>query len=170
MSSRAAFLDRDGVLNRKAPEGSYITTAADFELLPGALGGLKRLAALGFRLIVVTNQRGVARGLIQPADLEAIHVKLSAELKAAGVALAAIYVCPHEKGVCNCRKPAPGLILQALKDHPEIDAGRSVLFGDSASDLEAARRAGVAAVRVPVNGSLDEAVRGWLAAGGLCLA
>jgi D-glycero-D-manno-heptose 1,7-bisphosphate phosphatase len=162
----AAFLDRDGVLNRKAPEGSYITTAGDLVLLDGAIDGLKRLAVMGMRLIVVTNQRGVARGLIPMDVLAAIHEKLRHELAAEGVTLDAIYVCPHEKGACDCRKPQPGLLLQALRDFPEIDAGRSVLFGDSDSDLEAARRAGVAAVRVAVNGSLDDAVRRWQAASG----
>jgi len=161
LRERAAFLDRDGVLNRKAPEGHYITTPDDLELLEGALDGLKRLADLGLRLIVVTNQRGVARGLISAEALEAIHARLRRELAAGGVRLDGIYVCPHAKDACECRKPLPGLLLQALKDYPEIDASRSVLFGDSASDVEAARRAGVPAVRVPVNCNLDQAVRRW---------
>lgn len=162
-TSKAAFLDRDGVLNVKAAEGCYITRAEELQLLPGAVDGLKRLAQMGLRLIVVTNQRGVARGLITEANLDAIHAKLRAELAVAGVTLDAIYVCPHPKDACECRKPKPGLILQALKDFPDIDASASVLFGDSASDIEAARAAGIAGIRVPVNGNLEEVVRRWQA-------
>jgi D-glycero-D-manno-heptose 1,7-bisphosphate phosphatase len=160
---RAAFLDRDGVLNFKHPDLYYVLTPDRFQLLPGAAPGLKLLAAAGFRLFVVTNQRAVARGRLSVAALAALHAKMERELASAGVALDAIYVCPHDTGQCNCRKPAPGLLLQALREYPDLIARDCILFGDSASDLEAARRAGVPALQIPVNGSLEDAVRAWLA-------
>ena len=160
---RAAFLDRDGVLNRKMPEGEYVTTPEEFDLLPGAIGGLQSLAAEGYRLIVVTNQRGVARGKLTLDGLSAIHQKMTRLLAANGVTLDAIYSCPHGAGECECRKPQPGLLLHAFQDFPDLVPGESVLFGDSSSDIEAARRAGVPAVRMAANGSLEGAVRTWLA-------
>ena len=159
---RAAFLDRDGVLNYKHADLYYVLTPAQFQLLPGAAAGLKLLAEAGYRLIVVTNQRAVARGQLSAEGLADVHAKLERELAGAGVVLDAIYVCPHDKDECDCRKPAPGLLLQALRDFPDVVPRESVLFGDSASDIEAARRAGVPAVQMPVNGSLEDAVRAWL--------
>jgi D-glycero-D-manno-heptose 1,7-bisphosphate phosphatase len=162
---RAAFLDRDGVLNRKMPEGQYVTTPEEFELLPGAISGLQLLAARGYRLIVVTNQRGVARGKLTLDDLSAIHRKMEGLLAANGVELEAIYYCPHETDECDCRKPKPGMLLRAFESFPSLRPGESVLFGDSDSDIEAARRVGVPGVRMPANGSLEAAVQIWLAAG-----
>ena len=159
---RAAFLDRDGVLNRKMPEGQYVTTPEEFELLPHAVEGLQLLAARGYRLIVVTNQRGVARGKLTLDDLSAIHRKMERLLAANGVTLDAIYCCPHELGECDCRKPKPGMLLRAFEDFPGLVPSESVLFGDSTSDIEAAGHAGVPAVRMPANGSLEAAVKGWL--------
>jgi len=159
---RAAFLDRDGVLNRKMPEGQYVTTPEEWDQLPGAIEGLQLLAANGYRLIVVTNQRGVARGKLTLDDLAAIHGKMERLLARNGVVLDAIYFCPHEANACDCRKPHPGLLLRAFECFPSLVPAESVLFGDSASDVEAARRASVPAVRMPVNGSLEEAVREWL--------
>ena len=120
------------------------------------------LAARGYRLIVVTNQRGVARGRLTLDDLSAIHRKMGNLLASKGVLLDAIYFCPHELGECACRKPEPGLLLRAFDDFPDLIPGESVLFGDSVSDIEAARRAGVPAVRMPSNGSLEAAVQSWL--------
>lgn len=160
----AAFLDRDGVLNRKMPEGQYVEAPEQFELLPGAIEGLQLLAEAGYLLIVVTNQRGVARGKLTLNQLSAIHRKLERLLAVSGVVLDAIYVCPHEANECACRKPKPGMLLRAFDQFPDIVPGNSVLFGDSGSDVEAARAAGVQAVRMPANGSLKVAVREWLAA------
>ncbi len=161
---RAAFLDRDGVLNRKMPEGEYVTTPEEFELLPGAIRGLKMLSEAGFRLIVVTNQRGVARGKLTLVGLSAIHREMKRLLAESGVTLDAIYYCPHAFGECDCRKPEPGLLLRAFSDFPDLVPAECVLFGDSGSDIEAARRAGVPAVRMPVNGSLEDFVRPWFSA------
>lgn len=159
---RAAFLDRDGVLNRKMPDGEYVTTPEEFELLPGAIRGLQLLDEAAYRLIVVTNQRGVARGRLTLDRLSDIHRKMERILVANHLALDAIYFCPHASGECNCRKPEPGLILRAFSDFPDLVPAECVLFGDSGSDIEAARRAAVPAVRMPANGSLENAVRAWL--------
>ena len=123
------------------------------------------LAANGYRLIVVTNQRGIARGKLALDDLSAIHRKMERLMARNGVELDAIYFCPHEANECDCRKPHPGLLLRAFKSFPSLVPAESVLFGDSASDIEAARRVSVPAVRMAVNGSLVDAVRAWLSTG-----
>jgi len=146
----AVFLDRDGVLNVKAPEGRYITGWGQFELLPGVDAALRELRRRDpqARLIVVTNQRGLARGLIEPASLEDLHERMRAQLRDLGVELDGIYICPHEVDSCDCRKPEPGLLRQAMADFPEIDPAASALIGDSLADLEAAQRAGCQAYLV----------------------
>jgi len=144
----AAFLDRDGVLN---DDLGYVVRREDFHWLPGVLDALQRLQQAGYALVVVTNQSGVARGLYTLADVEALHAHMQQELSAHGVMLTEVYACPHHPdGVvgpyrqdCDCRKPRPGMILQALREHG-LDPARSVLFGDKASDVQAGRAAGVA--------------------------
>ena len=138
----AIFLDRDGVLNVRAPEGRYITGWGQFELLPGVDAALRELRRRDpeARLIVITNQRGVARGLIDPASLEDLHRRMRVELSQAGVDIDAVYVCPHDVESCDCRKPEPGLLRQAVADFPEIEPKQSALIGDSLADLEAAQR------------------------------
>jgi len=146
----AVFLDRDGALNVKVPEGRYITGWGQFELLPGVDAALRELRRRdpSARIIVITNQRGVARGLIDAASLDDLHARMRAELRAAGVELDGIYVCPHEADSCDCRKPEPGLLRQALADSPDIEPERSALIGDSLADLESAQRFGCAAYLV----------------------
>jgi D-glycero-D-manno-heptose 1,7-bisphosphate phosphatase len=140
---RYVFLDRDGVLNRKAPEGAYVTDWAQFAWLPGAIDAIARMNRAGLTLILVTNQRGISLGLYTEADLERIHVNLQADLAQQGARLDAIYYCPHDKNQCTCRKPAIGLFEQAMKDFPEIQPANSVVIGDSISDIEAGRRLGM---------------------------
>lgn len=135
------FLDRDGVINRRLPD-EYVTTWAEFEFLPGAQEALRLLTEAGLRLIIITNQRGIARGLMSETDLHDIHARMLAELARAGALIAAIYHCPHDKNQCDCRKPAPGLLFQAQRDFPDLDFAASVLIGDSWSDMQAGRRAG----------------------------
>lgn len=151
--NRAAFLDRDGVINRKAREGEYITRWDDFEVLPGVAEGIAKLNQAEFRVIVVSNQRCVAKGLISIPQLEALHDKLRGVLAGTGARIDAIYYCPHEKvPVCRCRKPAPGMLLDAARDH-EIDLSASWMIGDSAADMEAGR---VAGCRMALVAGLDE--------------
>jgi D-glycero-D-manno-heptose 1,7-bisphosphate phosphatase len=135
------FLDRDGVINRRLPD-EYVTTWAEFEFLPGAQEALRLLTEAGLRLIIITNQRGIARGLMSETDLHDIHARMLAELAQVGALIAGIYHCPHDKNQCACRKPAPGLLFQAQRDFPDLDFAASVLIGDSLSDMQAGRRAG----------------------------
>jgi len=137
--SSALFLDRDGVINEKAPEGGYITRPDDFHFLPGVPQAIAELRARvpDVRIVVVTNQRGIARGLVSRETVDEIHAAMRAGLRTAAGDVDAIEVCPHEIGVCDCRKPGLGLFLRALEQFPEIDTSASVVVGDSTADLEA---------------------------------
>ena len=139
----AVFLDRDGVINRRAPEGEYITDPDDFELLPGVAAALKSLTDAGAVLFVATNQRGVARGLLSEQTLAEIHGRMAVDLACSGVRLEGVYACPHEEGECDCRKPGIGLMLHAQAEHPWIDFARSHVVGDSMRDLAAGNRLGM---------------------------
>jgi len=133
---RAVFLDRDGVINRKMPEGQYVTGWQHFELLPGVAKAIARLNHAGLRVVVVTNQRGIALGLYSVADVEHIHQQLQLQLTASGAHIDGFYFCPHDKRECTCRKPLPGLFEQARADFPQIDVASSLIIGDSLSDIE----------------------------------
>jgi len=145
---RHIFLDRDGVLNRKPPEGQYVTCWAEFVLLPGVETAIAQLNRSDRKVIVVTNQRGIARGLYSQDDLALMHERLQHCLAKHGAHLDAIYVCPHEEGQCECRKPRPGLFQQAFRDFPEAVAEHSLMAGDSLRDIEAAVRLGMPSVLI----------------------
>jgi D-glycero-D-manno-heptose 1,7-bisphosphate phosphatase len=134
------------VLNRKLRDGEYVASWAQFEWLPGAIDGVALLNARGVRVIVVTNQRGIALGRMTEADLAEIHTRMETELARAGAWVDAIYHCPHDVGECDCRKPATGLFERAARELGDIDLHRSVMIGDSDSDIEAAARIGAASV------------------------
>src|SRR5215467_10342099 len=115
---RAAFLDRDGVINRKAPEGEYVTRWEEVEILPGAAEAIVLLNQSGLCAVVVSNQRCVAKGLITAAELEALHRRMCEALGSAGATVDAVYFCPHEtEPPCRCRKPQPGMLFDAARDH-----------------------------------------------------
>lgn len=143
----AAFLDRDGVINI---ERAYVHRIEDFELLPGVIPALQQLQRIGYALVIVTNQGGIGLGLYGEAELQRLHAHLRSLLATHGVQLAGIYHCPHHprsldaalRGPCDCRKPAPGMLLRAAAELG-VDLHASLLVGDKASDLEAARAAGV---------------------------
>jgi D-glycero-D-manno-heptose 1,7-bisphosphate phosphatase len=162
------FLDRDGVINRRVP-GSYVRDWAEFELLPGVVDALAALSRDGAAIFIVTNQRGVARGLVEPASLEDIHARLTADLKAAGVDLTGIYVCPHDEGTCDCRKPGVGLFQQAADDHPWIRYADGHMVGDSISDAQAAAAIGIGHIWLVgqhAQATADEAAREHIAVAG----
>jgi len=140
---RTVFLDRDGVLNEKMPEGRYVTCLEEFHLLPGVAEAIRRLNCAGLRVILVSNQRGIALGLYTSAEVDAIHAGLQTVLENHGAHLDGIYYCPHDKSQCNCRKPMPGLFEQAVTSFPDIDAQTSIIIGDSLSDIEFGRRLGL---------------------------
>src|SRR5687768_8244975 len=108
-----AFLDRDGTINAPPPEGEYVTRPEALELLPRAGEAIARLNAAGWRVVVVTNQRGVALGRMTLSDVRDVHARLREELADRGAHLDGVYVCPHAEGTCGCRKPAVGLFEQA---------------------------------------------------------
>jgi len=141
---RAVFLDRDGVVNRalvRRGKPYPPVTAEGVEILPGAAAALRRLKAAGYLLVVVTNQPDVARGAQSRSEVDAIHARLASELP-----IDDFRVCCHDDGdACSCRKPKPGLILDAARDH-DVDVGASVMVGDRWRDIEAGRRAGCATV------------------------
>ncbi len=140
---RYVFLDRDGVLNRKRPEGEYVTRWSEFEWLPGSVEAVARMNRAGLTLILVSNQRAIALGLLDEAELEEIHGKMQAELAQHGGHLDAIYHCPHDYGQCSCRKPDIGLFQQARLRFPEAGPEASVVIGDSLPDIEAGKRLGM---------------------------
>lgn len=140
---RAVFLDRDGVINRKARSGEYIRGWDEFRFIERAKDAVKLLNRAGYAVIVVTNQRGVARGLMTEGDLKQIHEKMRMEIEASGGKIDAIFSCTHDhEDKCLCRKPGIGMLLKAKKKFG-IDLGSSYMIGDSITDIEAGTRAGL---------------------------
>ena len=139
------FLDRDGVINEPPGAERYVRRWETFRFKEGALAMLAELAALGYRLVVITNQQGVGKGLIGPSELERIHTNMSAEIERHGAGIDGIFCCPHlEAEGCDCRKPKPGLIFNALDELDyEVDLNRSWFVGDSATDVQAGQAAGL---------------------------
>lgn len=145
---RLALLDRDGTLNRKAPDGEYVTDPGALELLPGAAGAVRRLNDAGVAVAVVTNQRAIALGRMSPEELDVVHERLRTELaRRTGARVDGVYHCPHEAGTCLCRKPEPGLLLRAAGDFG-ARPGEAVMIGDASSDVEAGRRFGALTVQL----------------------
>ena len=152
------FLDRDGTINEKAPAGEYVVSAGGLRLLPGSAAAIAQLNEAGVRVIVVTNQRGVALGRMTSADLAEIHDELGRQLAEHGAHVDAIYACCHDCDSCDCRKPGTGLLVAAAREHPDMDLSNSLLVGDSESDVLAGRAVKAATVRVAlVTATLDSA-------------
>lgn len=147
MSVAAAFLDRDGVIN---VDSGYVGCWEDFDYLPDAVEGLKHLQSVGFKLFVVTNQSGIARGYYSEDDFLSLTETMKTDLAIRGVKLSAVYYCPYLEDAdleayrvaSEFRKPEPGMLLKAARDH-DIDLTRSIMVGDKVSDMVAAERAGV---------------------------
>lgn len=147
MSRKAAFIDRDGVLNE---ERAFVHHAREFVLIPGTVEALRQLEAAGYLLVVVTNQSGIARGLYSEADYLALTRHMRERLAADGISLDAVEYCPHLPDApvaryrldCDCRKPKPGMLMRAIQAL-DIAPAESFLVGDRLSDLEAGRAAGI---------------------------
>jgi D-glycero-D-manno-heptose 1,7-bisphosphate phosphatase len=147
MSLRFVFLDRDGVLNRRSPGRRYVTAPEDVELLPGAREGLSLLSAHGYRIVIVTNQQGVALGQLSSEALAAVHDELRRQVSGAATFFD-ILVCPHsEFEGCACRKPRPGMLLEAARRHA-IPLARTFFVGDNPTDVEAGHAAGTRTIYV----------------------
>ena len=144
------FLDRDGVINKRIVDG-YVKSPGEFEFLPGVLDAMHRLSKVFNRIIIVTNQQGIGKGLMSEEELEVIHQYLTDTVHKEGGKIDAIYHAPglaEEKSAM--RKPGIGMALQAKKDFPEIDFKNSIMLGDSAVDMEFGRRAGMVTVMVGI--------------------
>jgi D-glycero-D-manno-heptose 1,7-bisphosphate phosphatase len=142
LSRPAVFLDRDGTLNVKPPEHEYVTSVDDFHWIPGAREAMGRLSEIGYVLTVVSNQRGVARGLVSRATLDAIEQRIQRDLAGEGCAVERFRYCFHnDEDGCDCRKPRPGMIV-ALAEELDLDLARSWVIGDAATDVVAGKAAG----------------------------
>jgi D-glycero-D-manno-heptose 1,7-bisphosphate phosphatase len=142
----AVFLDRDGVIIEHRDD--YVKSIAEVRFIPGAAEALTCLSQRRFLIVIVTNQSAIGRGLVTRAEVDAIHSLIVERIAASGGRVDGIYVCPHRpEDNCACRKPAPGLLLDAARDLG-IDLGASVMIGDTVTDALAAQAAGVRPVLV----------------------
>jgi len=159
---RAIILDRDGTLNERPPKAHYVTDWSKFKWLPGTLEALSMLVRAGYKIIIVTNQSGIARGIMTEDDLAAVHENMKTEMAAAGVSVDAIYYCPHgwDDG-CFCRKPSPGMLFQAQRDF-HLDLTKTIFVGDDERDVEAGEAAGCLTDLVRPGRSLLDIVREYL--------
>jgi len=140
---KALFLDRDGVVN---VETNYLYRIEDFEFIGGVFDTCRYFQSLGYLLIIVTNQAGIARGLYTEEDYQKITAWMVKQFFEASIKIDGVYHCPHHpefSGQCSCRKPLPGMLLQAAGEH-NIDLASSAMVGDKRSDMEAALAAGIA--------------------------
>jgi D-glycero-D-manno-heptose 1,7-bisphosphate phosphatase len=141
---RAVFLDRDGVIN--SDRADFVKSWEEFEFLPRSLRALAALAQTPFRIVVITNQSGIGRGLLTETTLQEIHASMIVQVRGAGGRIDAVYYCPHAPDAfCACRKPAPGLFFEAARDLG-IELTSSWAIGDSHRDVQAANYAGVKAI------------------------
>jgi D-glycero-D-manno-heptose 1,7-bisphosphate phosphatase len=158
LKHKGLFLDRDGVINHDP--GDYTTSLADFIILPTVIEALKLATVKGYKIIVITNQGGIAKGLYKESEVLRIHSYFCATCQEAGVEITHIYYSPHHPDFGNSlsRKPGSLLMERALARY-EIDRDRSVMIGDRERDVECARKAGVRGIQIPVNSDLIDAVR-----------
>ena len=140
--NKAVFLDRDGVVN---VEKNYVYKIEDFEFMPGIFDVCKKYQQEGYLLFIITNQAGIARGYYTEEQFRILTDFMIKQFEKQGILIKKVYFCPHHPdftGECECRKPNPGMILQAAKEF-DIDLSESILIGDKESDIEAGERAGI---------------------------
>ncbi len=153
---RAVFLDRDGTL---IDDVGYISDPDDVRLVPGAADALRALRGAGFRLVVASNRSGLGRGLVTQDQADAVHQRFVEELERAGAEIDAAYYCPHApEERCACRKPLPGLIIDAAREL-ELDLERSFMVGNSDVDVAAGEAAGCRTILLADGLDWPEAVR-----------
>lgn len=139
---RAIFLDRDGVIIRKAPDGEYVTDWCEVEFLPGSLEAIAAFHSLCYKVVIVTNQRGLAAGKIQLSKLLEIHARMNKVIASCGGGVSGIYFCPHDISEdCPCRKPKPGMLLRAAAEH-QLTLPECWMIGDAATDIAAGKSVG----------------------------
>jgi histidinol-phosphate phosphatase family protein len=145
---KVIFLDRDGVINKKPPKAEYVKNWTEFEFLPGAIDALALLTKNGYQIYLISNQAGIARGAMTEQDLDTIHENLQRELHNQGANINGIYYCPHGwNDNCDCRKPKPGMLLQAAREH-NLDLTKTFFIGDDERDVEAGNAAGCKTILV----------------------
>lgn len=140
--NKAIFLDRDGTINI---DKGYVHTIEDFEFIEGMPEFIKEHNDKGYKIIVITNQAGIARGYYTKEDVDKLHQYINEKLAQIGAHIDAFYICPHHPkftGECNCRKPKTGMVEQAIKDF-NIDVKQSILYGDKPWDIECGKRCGI---------------------------
>lgn len=151
---KIVFLDRDGVINKKAPEGDYVKNWKEFEFLPGSVEALEILSKKGAEIYLISNQAGIARGVMTKEDLEEIHKNMEGELKKRGVEIKGTYFCCHGwNDNCDCRKPKTGMLFQAAKDH-SINLAKTVFIGDDDRDMKTGEAAGCKTLFIDKNRNL----------------
>lgn len=151
---KVIFMDRDGVISRDSPD--HIKSWDEFHFLPNSKEGIKLLNDYGFNIILITNQSVIARKMVTKQGLEYIHKKMKREIEESGGKIIKIYYCPHHpKDGCKCRKPKPGLLLQAIKDN-NIDPSKSYMIGDRIMDVEAGKKVGCKTIIIPSSLELKE--------------
>ena len=142
------FLDRDGVINMKL-DSRYVRNFSEFEFMKGAELAIANLSKIFKRILIVTNQQGIAKGIMSTEDLNSLHQNMLQQLKTSGGAIQKIYYCPHlDAENCKCRKPNTGMIKQAIIDFPDLENEKSYLVGDSDSDITAGNKMGLITVKV----------------------
>lgn len=165
MLQPSLFLDRDGVINRRTV-GDYIRCPADFEFESGALEAIRLLSGFFGRIVVVTNQAGVGKGLMRGADLAAVHRKMLAGVRRAGGRIDRVYHCPHRPDAgCVCRKPATGMALQAQADFPDIRFEHAWIAGDSLSDMQFGQALGMQTALIAGKTEESQALSGLAVSG-----
>ncbi|MFX0087441.1 MAG: D-glycero-alpha-D-manno-heptose-1,7-bisphosphate 7-phosphatase, partial [Candidatus Hodarchaeota archaeon] len=141
-------LDRDGVINKKAPRADYVKKWEEFELLSGSIEAIHFLAKNNYQIFVITNQAGIARGMMTEEDLSKIHENMKKELNKYNITISGIYYCPHGwNDNCECRKPKPGMFYQAAREH-HINLKKAIFIGDDERDLQAGEAAGIRSILV----------------------
>ncbi len=145
---RVIFLDRDGVINQYPGYGNYVTNWREFKFIPGSIEGIRKLTEKGFKIFVISNQAGVAKGLFSQEDLENINANMLKRVRKVGGNILGIYYCTHLSGAnCGCRKPNLGLLKKALAEN-KLKPDVSFFVGDSFQDMGAARNFGAKSVLV----------------------
>jgi histidinol-phosphate phosphatase family protein len=148
------FLDRDGVINEKAEPDHYIRNWNEFRFLPNIADWIHIFNALGYLVIVITNQRGIARGIMTQESVDEVHSRMLAALARMGARIDDVFVCPHHENACDCRKPKPGLVFRARAKW-DIDITRSLMIGDSDDDANLAAVCGMRFLRADGHGRLE---------------
>lgn len=162
------FLDRDGVINYKALPHRYIVSWEEFKVLPRVCEAIKQCNIAGYYVVVVSNQRGIARGICTQRQIDILHQQMLEEFKQQGAIIDKVYICPHGNGECDCRKPKPGLFYIAETElwkekRERIDKKCSWMIGDSESDIIAGKSYGVKTIWINNTGSAIKAKANYVA-------